>query len=438
MSQASLMAARRFAPLFWVQFLGALNDNVFRFALVIFVTFTVADRTGMDTRTLVVVTGAVFILPFFLFSALAGQLADKVEKAWLIRQIKTTEILVMALGAAGFVTGNFIFLLCVLFLMGTQSTFFGPLKYGILPQHLARAELTGGNGLIQMGTYVAILGGSILGGVLAGLGPLAPGAIVSSVIGLALLGRLAAQFIPVAAASDPALRVDFNPVSSTLRLLADGLGDRGVRTTMFLISLFWFIGATYLSVVPTYGKVLLHANEQAVTLLTAGFTLGIGLGSLSCERLSRGRIELGLVPFAAAAISLASFDVWLAGVPPVPATTLDVASFLSTPAALRMFVDLTVIGAAGALYIVPLYASLQAQVAGPQCSRALAALNVLNALFMVLSAGFTLALFALGCTIPGVFLITGGLNVAALLTALIVMPTLGQRARALFARAAPT
>ena len=429
MSQATLIRSRRFAPLFMTQFLGALNDNVFRFALIIFVTFTVAERMGMDTRTLVVITGAIFILPFFLFSALAGQIADKFEKSHLIRFFKSTEIAVMGLGAAGFLLGNYYFLLGVLFLMGTQSTFFGPLKYGVLPQHLSRSELTGGNGLIQMGTYMAILGGSVLGGMLASLGTIASEAIVISIVGLAICGRIAAHFIPIATASDATLTIDFNPFSSTWSLLVESMREHGLFIIMLLISTFWFVGATFLSVVPTFGKELLNANEQAVTLLSAAFTVGIGIGSLSCERLSRGRIELGLVPLAALGISLASFDVWLAGVPQAPPTQLTLATFFSYVPAVRLFTDLALIGAAGALYIVPLYAALQARVEAQYCSRILAALNVMNALFMVASAGFTLVLFRFGVDVSGVFGIVAALNVAAMLAGMQALPEFTNRVR---------
>lgn len=429
MSQLDLLRARRFAPLFLTQFLGAFNDNVFRFALIIFVTFTVAERTGMDTRMLVVLSGGIFILPFFLFSALAGQLADKYEKSVLIRRIKTAEVAVMGLGAVGFWVGDLAFLLVVLFLMGAQSTFFGPLKYAILPQHLAEQELTGGNGLIQLGTYVAILVGGITGGMLAGLESVGPGLVTGCVIGLAVAGRVAAGCIPPAPASAPALTIDFNPVRSTWQILRETAEDRAVLTLVGLISGFWFVGATYLSVVPTFGKELLNANEQAVTLLNAAFTVGIGAGSLACERLSRSRIELGLVPLAALGISLASFAVFLAGTPRLPEQTLTVTTFFAHGPALGTFVALTCVGAAGALFIVPLYAALQSRVADAVRSRTLAALNIANALLMVLSAGFTMVLYGAGVSVPGVFGVVGVLNVLAMLAAMRALPEFGARLR---------
>lgn len=429
MSQGTLLRARRFAPLFWTQFLGAFNDNVYRFALIIFVTFTVAERTGLDTRMLVVLSGGVFVLPFFLFSALAGQLADKYEKSRLIRWIKNAEIVIMGLGAFGFWLENYQFLLAVLFLMGTHSTFFGPLKYGILPQHLAEHELTGANGLIQMATYIAILTGGMLGGMLAGLEQAGPGAVIAAVVGIAVAGRVCAGLIPPAAASAPALVVDLNPLRSTWRLLAAAAQPPVMFTLILLISLFWFLGATYLSVVPTYGKEL-HANEQAVTLLNVAFTLGIGIGSLACERLSRGRIELGLVPLAALGLALAALDVWLAGAPPRPAQELTAATLLLHGPALRLFVDLTLLGACGSLYIVPLYAALQARADEQHRARMIAALNIVNALFMVASALFTMGLYAVGVGVTGVFGIAGLLNLCALVAGLYAMPELRTRCRA--------
>ena len=434
MSPVALLKAPRFGPLFCTQFLGAFNDNVYRFALIIFVTFTVAERTGMDTRMLVVMTGAVFIAPFFFFSSLAGQIADKYEKSRLIRRIKTAEIAVMGLGAAGFWLGSYPFLLAVLFLMGLQSTFFGPLKYGVLPQHLARAEMTAGNGLIQLGTYVAILVGGMCGGMLASLGSIAPVAVITAVLTLAVLGRIASGYIPEAPANAPHITIDCNLFRSTWQIIAESTRERTIFTLIVLISMFWFAGATFLSVVPTYGNALLNADERAVTVLTAAFTLGIGIGSLACDRLSRSRIELGLVPLAALGISVAAFDVWLVGIPAAPQSTLTLANFFYHAPALRMFIDLVLIGTCGALYIVPLYAALQARVDAAWCARMLAALNICNALFMVGSAGFTMALYAVGVDAPGVFGAVAVLNLVGIAAGLWAMPEFAARSRALLSR----
>ena len=337
----------------------------------------------------------------------------------------------MGVGAIGFWYENYHFLLLVLFLMGTHSTFFGPLKYGVLPQHLLPTELTGGNGLIQMGTYVAILVGGMLGGLLAGLEHSGPYAVIASVISIALGGRLAAALIPPAAPNDAALTIDFNPLTSTWAIVRDAYRERAVFVLILLISAFWFAGATLLSVVPSFGKDLLHADEQAVTLLNAAFTIGIGTGSLACERMSRQRIELGLVPPAALLISLASLDVFAVGTPLAPTAQLSLHSFFSYAPALRTFIDLSLIGVGGALYIVPLYAALQARVPPQSCSRMLAALNIMNALFMVVSALVTMLMLRLGMSLPGVFLVVGVINLAGMAGGMRALPEFGQRMRAL-------
>ncbi len=428
MSQFDLLASRRFLPLFIAQFLGALNDNIFRFALVIFITFTLAERSPIPAGMLVVASGGIFILPFFLFSAFAGQLADKVEKARLIRLIKLAEIAIMALGAIGFWLQHAGFLLGVLFLMGTHSAFFGPLKYGILPQHLREEELTGGNALIQMATYIAILLGAMIGGFVASLHGHGAMPIVVCVTAIAFAGWLAARKIPDAPSPVPDLAIDGHLVRATWRLLREAAADRTTLVLTLLISWFWFEGATFLSMVPMLGKDGLGADEQAVTLLNAAFTVGIGLGSLACERLSRRRVEIGLSPYAAAGLSAFALDLYLQPGVAAAAGSLTLANFFATPAAVRVFADLVGIGAFGALYIVPLNAALQATAAVERRSRVIAALNVMNALFMVGSALFTLLLFHFGLTIPQVFAAVAVMNVAVLATALGALPALRERA----------
>ncbi len=434
MNQFRLLRSRRFGPLFSVQFLGAFNDNVFRFALIIFITFTLADKFGVDTRTLVVISGGIFILPFFLFSSIAGQIADKYEKSRVIRRVKFVEIVVMSLAAIGFWLENATFLFVVLFLMGTQSTFFGPLKYGILPQHLETEELTGGNGLIQMGTYAAILLGAIAGGMLASIEGLGPAFVVSCVIVLALIGWLSSFSIPLASASDATIIVNWNLPQATFRLLRHATVSREILTIILTISWFWFLGATFLSMVPTYGKELLGADEQAVTLMNVAFTVGIGLGSLLCEKFSRGRIELGLVPIGGIGISIFAADFFLVGKPDAAATMLTLESFLNHPPALRAFAALALIGAFGAIFIVPLYAALQARVQQASCAQTIAALNVTNAFFMVLSAVFTVVLYQFQVGIPSIFGIVAVLNLIVMVLACVVLPEFAIRARVILLR----
>jgi MFS family permease len=433
-NQFRLLRSRRFAPLFVVQFLGAFNDNVFRFALIIFLTFNMAEDIGIDPRSLVVISGGVFILPFFLFSSIAGQLADKCEKSLLIRRIKFIEILIVALAALAFWCENTIFLFCVLFLMGTQSAFFGPLKYAILPQLLDEFELTGSNGLIQLGTYAAILLGAASGGILAAVAGVGPAAVVGCLIVLALLGWLCAHAIPLAPGADDTVIVEWNLPLATFRLLRYAADNHVVLVLVLTISWFWFLGATFLSMVPSYAKQLLNADEQAVTLMNVAFTLGIGIGSVLCERYSRGRIELGLVLIAGMGMSLFAADFFFVGTPRAAPVMLTLTTLLGYAPALRAFIDLVFIGAFGALFIVPLYAALQARVESTHCARVMAALNVTNALFMVLSAVLTVTLFHYSFTITDIFGIVAMLNLLALAIVTLALPEFAQRTLALLLR----
>lgn len=407
MSQSALLRSRRFLPLFVTQFLGAFNDNVFKNAIVIFIAFTLADRADLNSSVLVILAGGIFILPFFLFSATAGQIADRYEKSLLIRHIKTAEIVIMAMGAAAFMMQHIWLLMFVLFLMGAQSAFFGPLKYGILPQHLAEAELTGGNGLIQMGTYIAILGGTMLGGVLIAArdaGPLVTGI---TVLVIAAAGRVASAYIPRADASDPALRIDLNIFRQTVRIMQYAMEARAVFVAVIAISWFWFTGATFLSLVPTYARDVIAGNELVATLLLTAFSVGIGTGSLLCEKLSRGRIEPGLVPIGALGICIAGVDLHFAEIVNGTGGIQDAAAFLGAAGNWRVILDLTLIGLFGGVYIVPLYAMVQSRSAPAHRARIIAANNVLNALFMVVSALLVIGLVHLGATPQDIFLVTG-------------------------------
>ncbi len=430
MSQFQLLATPRFWPLFLTQFLGAFNDNVFRFALIIFITFRVSMQEGIPVNTLIVLSGGIFILPFFLFSALAGQLADRYEKALLIRRTKLLEIGVMCLGALGFHLQSTPLLLLVLLLMGAQSAFFGPLKYGILPQHLSAEELTGGNALIQMATYVAILAGAAVGGLVAAASSRGSLPTVAAVLGVALLGYWCACRVPPAAPSDATLRVDWRLHRATWVILREALSDPANRVLLLTISWFWFLGATFLSLVPGYGKALLNADEQAVTLLNAAFTVGIGAGSLLCERLSRGRIEAALMLPSALGISLCALGVFLLGTPSVPEAPTTLTNFFRHEEARAMFLALVALGACGAVYVVPLTAALQAAAAPAQRARVIGGLNILNALFMVASAVYTALLLQSGLSLPAIFLVTAGLNLLVMIAAVRAQPVFWQRLRA--------
>ena len=406
-SQFDLLRQRRFAPFFWTQALGAGNDNVFKNALVIFVAYHAATLTAIDANTLVNLAAAVFIAPFVLLSATSGQLADKFEKSRLIRYIKVFEIAIMALGLVGFWWRNLTLLFVALALMGVHSTLFGPVKYAILPQHLKTDELVGGNGLVEMGTFVAILVGTIVGGLLVAVTPNGPVMAGAAAVAVAVAGWLASRAIPVTPAVAPDLRINWNPFTETWKNLTFARGNRVVWLSMLGISWFWFYGATFLTQFPNFAKNVLGGDEHVVTFLLASFSIGIGAGSLLCERLSGHRVELGLVPFGSIGLTLFAVDLWFA-THAMHATGLSgVGAFLAQPAHWRVTADLVLIGLFGGFYIVPLYALIQERSEPTHRSRIIAANNILNALFMVASAGLAIVLLAMDVSIPGLFLATG-------------------------------
>ncbi|HYM30503.1 MAG TPA: MFS transporter [Candidatus Cybelea sp.] len=405
-SQFDLLRSRRLLPLFLTQFLGACNDNVFKNAFVIML----AVRTA-DSSLLVNLCAAIFVLPFFLFSATAGQIAERFEKARLIRIIKLAEIAIMAIGAYGFVSDSTPLLYVSLFSMGVHSTFFGPIKYSILPQHLRPEELVGGNGLVEMGTFIAILLGTIAGAVLISL-PGGAGLAATAVLLLAILGWLASRAIPAAPAAAPALRINWNIATETLQIIGIARERRAVYLSILGCSWFWMLGAAYITQLPNYATTTLGGNEQVITLLLATFSVGVGLGSLLCERLSGHKVELGLVPFGSIGLSLFGIDLYFAANNVVDAGGLrGPLAFLLDPRDWRVLMDLLLLGTFGGFYIVPLYAIIQSRSAPDKRSRVLAANNILNALFMVAAAGLAVLLLRVaGLSIPHMFLVFAGLN----------------------------
>ncbi len=418
MSQFSLLTTRRFMPMFCTQFLGAFNDNIYKNSLVIFIAFTLADQATINSSILVIMAGGLFILPYFLFSALAGQLADKYEKSMIVRYVKLAEIIIMGLAIPGFATGNVTILMTVLFLMGTHSTFFGPLKYGILPQHLQLSELTGANGLVQMATYLAILGGTIIGGILVAIEGYGIYLVSALLIIVALAGWYASRFIPEAEPADSTIQIDWNLFRQTWCILRQSIVEKDTFIAMIAISWFWFLGASYLSLVPTYTRDVLGGDELVATLLLTAFSLGIGSGSLLCERLSRGHIEPGLVPVGALGLTLFAIDLFLIGDPvTVSPGVVGPMQFLSVMTNWRIISDLVCIGFFGGIYIVPLYAMIQNRSIPAFRSRTIAANNILNALFMVASALLVIGFIKLAMTIPQIYLLIGIMNL--LVTGLI-------------------
>lgn len=411
MRQLGLLRERRFSAVFTTQFLGAFNDNVYKNALIILITFEAA-RDAAARAMLVTASAGLFILPFVLFSAWAGQMADKLEKSALIRLIKLAEIAIMLLGAIAFALGSVAMLIALLFLMGTQSAFFGPLKYGILPQLLDETELVAGNGLIQMATFVAILVGMILGGKLAAVPDSGPWLVGGTVIAVALLGWLASLGVPPAGAAEPALRVDKGPWPSMFTGMVFARETPGVLAAVLGVSWFWFLGATFLQLLPAYGRDTLNGDPDVIIMLLTCFTVGIGTGAVICARLSGKKINLRLVPAGAIGMTVFGLVPFLFSSTPAEAggALQGIPEVLAHPgnrAAIVSFIGLAV---SGGVFIVPLYTYVQAKSALSRRARVIAANNILNALFMVVSALLTLGALAAGMSIPQIFAAVSVLN----------------------------
>jgi len=409
-SQFSLLSERRFAPFFGVQFFGALNDNVFKQALVILLTYSTASYTTMSTDILQNLAQALFVLPFFLFSATAGQLADKYEKSRLISITVAIELCCMALGAAGFFLHSLPLLFAALFLGGIQSALFGPVKYAILPQHLKETELVGGNGMVEMGTSVAILVGMMLGGWLVAQEGWGVTAAAVVTMGISATGFLLSRLIPLAPAADPQLKINWNPLTETWRNFQFMRGNRTVFLSVLGISWFWFYGSIFLTQFPNLSKDILSGQESVVTLLLIVFSIGIGVGSLLCERLSGHKVEIGLVPFGSIGMTLFGIDLYFALAAHIQHEPMALAAFLQDAGHWRILGDLFLIGLFGGFYIVPLYALIQIRSEPSHRSRIIAGNNILNALFMVAAAGIAIGLFAAGLTIPQLLLVTALIN----------------------------
>jgi len=410
-SQFALLKERRFAPFFTTQLLGAFNDNLFKNALVALLSFGVLQLSAEKAGSLIALSAGLFILPFFLFSALSGQIADKYEKSMLIRRIKLAEIGIMCLGAIAFWLGSVPMLMGILFLMGTQSAFFGPIKYGILPQHLHESELIGGNGVVELGTFLAILLGTIIGTQIITKAP--NGSVIIAcvlIIVVAIVGFFSSRNIPAAAASDPTLKIRFNPVVETWKLVTYTKKHRVIFQCIVGISWFWFMGATYLAQFPIYARDVLGGNGDVYTILLAAFSIGIGCGSALCERLSGGKVEIGLVPLGAIGITLFGLDLFFA-TPSAPlGVGMGVMEFLGHGTAWRILFDVLLVGLFGGFYIVPLYALIQKTSAPDRLSRAISCNNVMNALFMVVSAVVVGVMLNLGLSIATMFLSVAIMN----------------------------
>jgi 1-acyl-sn-glycerol-3-phosphate acyltransferase len=424
-NQFALLSQRRFAPFFWTQFLGAANDNVFKFAFTVLVTYRL-QVDWLPPALAGLVIGAVFIAPFLLFSATSGQLADKYDKARMTRVVKNLEIVIMVLAAVGLFTTNVALMLGCIFGLGLHSTLFGPVKYAYLPQHLDERELTGGNGMIEMGTFVAILLGNLAGGLLialpsgAWLGGAQAVAIVSLV--LAVLGRAVSQFVPATPATAPDLKINWNPITETWANLKLAHGNIVVFRSLLGISWMWFFGVVFLAQFPSFAKDVLHGDEHVASLLLVVFSVGIGIGSLLTETLSRRHVEIGLVPLGAIGMTLFAADLYFAsrGLPSAPAQTVSV--FLDNPAHWRVLFDLFALSLSAGLYSVPMYALIQLRAPASHRARIIAANNILNAVFMIGSSVIVGALLAFGLTIPQVFGLTALANLVVALYIFLLVP----------------
>ncbi|AIF46478.1 MFS transporter [Dyella japonica] len=421
MSQFNLLGSRRFAPFFWTQALGAFNDNAFRNAMVMLVAF----QMGLDDKTVSLYTNlapALFILPYFLFSATAGQLAEKYEKSRIIRYVKLFEIAAMVIAAIGFYTHHTTLLLVVLFLMGLHSTTFGPIKYAILPQALKPDELVGGNGMVEMGTQLAMLIGMIAGNSLMlihGYGPIAASA---TTIVIAVLGYLASRRIPPAPATAPDLVFNWNPATETARVLGITRQDRRVFNAVLGISWFWFFGTVLIAQLPNYTRLNLGGDGSVNTLVLTLFSLGTGIGALLCERMSGHRVEVGLVPLGAFGLTAFGVDLYFAHPHLATVHGLDWLGFLHAAGTWRVVMDLTLIGVFSGFYVVPLFAYVQARTPRDRLSRVIAGNNILNALFICLASGFGLGLGALGLTAVQIFLAAALLNVIVAVYIFTIVP----------------
>ncbi|GAL27147.1 1-acyl-sn-glycerol-3-phosphate acyltransferase [Vibrio variabilis] len=406
---ASLLSERRFMPYFVTQFFGAFNDNIFKNVLLLFVAFAGPQVLPISSNLFINLAAGLFILPFFLFSASAGVLADKYEKSWFIRKVKLAEIGIMCLGAIGFVTESYGILLLLLFLMGTQSAFFGPVKYALLPQQLKPNELLSGNALVETGTFLAILLGTLGAGIIASAEH-AKYVAAGSVILFAIAGYISSRSIPEAPAADPELKFRWQPVKQTKQTLKIAHQDRVVFQSIMAISWFWFLGAAYLTQFPNFTKIHLMGNEAAVSFLLALFSVGIALGSMLCDKMSKNRIDVGIVPIGSIGITI--FGALMAfSVPEELPQFESFSEFISYSALWPVFGYLLALGASGGLFIVPLYALMQQEAKPNERARVIAALNIYNSLFMVGSAVLGIVgLSILELTIVELFLVLSALN----------------------------
>jgi 1-acyl-sn-glycerol-3-phosphate acyltransferase len=424
--QIQLMRSRRFWPLFWAQFLGAFNDNVLKNAVIIMITYQGLTVWGLAPDAMSTFAPALLMAPYIVFSGVAGQMADRYSKSWLIRRVKIIEITVMLLAAVGFLWNKPQLLLVAILVLGLQATFFGPIKYSILPQLLHDGELVTGNALVEMGTNIAILIGTVAGGMLVNrevIGPWGPSAVSACLLALAVLGYLSTCFVPETAPEAPDLRLDLNPLTTTWDLCRQAFKVHSIVLSLLGIGWFWLYGSALVELFLPYAKNVLHANESVTTLFLALFSIGVAAGSLLCEKLSFDRLELGLVPFGSIGMTVFAADLCFAWMtqPSDGGQLLTIAEFLRHPGGARVVVDLVLLAMSSGFFIVPLYTFIQARAEPAARSRIIAANNVISSLFIVAWAGVQIVLLG-HFTVTTIFIMVAVLNAAVALYIYTVIP----------------
>ena len=421
-NQFALLNQRRFGPFFWTQFCGAANDNLFKFAFTVMVTYQLSV-SWLPVSLAGLVIGALFILPYLLFSATSGQLAEKYEHTVIMRWVKNCEIGIMVLAAVGFLTEQAAVLLLCTFLMGLHSTVFGPVKYSYLPRVLDEHELTGGNGMTEMGTFVAILLGNVAGGLLVAMPEIGHASVALACVAVAVFGRWMSGRIPSLTATHPDEPINWNPITETLRNLTLARANRQVFQTLLGISWMWFFGAVFLSQFPSFAKEVLHGDAQVASLLLVLFSVGIGAGSLLCEYLSRGRVEIGLAPLGAVGMTLFAVDLYVASSHLVFSELMGIQAFISHTEHWRIMADLFLLSLFTGIYSVPMYALIQIESKAHEVARIIAANNIINALFMIASSLIAGVMLGAGATVPDIFFWTGVANAVVTLAIFLAEPS---------------
>ena len=405
----NVLRSRSFWPLFWTQFFGAMNDNVFKNAIVILIMFKSFTLLGFDSNSMVALCGGIFILPFFLFSAVAGQIADRFSKSNLIFYIKIWEVLVMTVGVFGFLYENLYLLISTLFFMGLQSTFFGPVKYSILPELVEDSRLVEANALIEMGTFIAILLGTILGGILISYSNLY---IAVAIISISVLGVLFSRFLRPLSTSDSKVKIDWTLFKPTLDIIKITRNNKDIFNSVLVISWFWFLGAALLSMFPGYVKNVINGNEHIVTLFLALFSIGVAVGSILCEKISKDKVELGMIPYSGVFMSLFLMDIYFqTQITSVQLKNIALLDYLYEIKNYRVLFDLFGLSVASGFFTVPLYTFIQRKSLKNERSRIIAGLNIFNAFFMVLSAIFLTILYMSNLGVGDIFLVLSIMNI---------------------------